>query len=133
MAIKRFQFALNNAQNLEVGLNEMLLELERYILQIQSEIDKLTNTTSLTNMEIDYKAEYSKAVHNLFGDKTNAMKLKLDLYKIVAEIFKANGSEKDALNELKKDKSLSLNMKDLQKLLSQEMVEDKEKTYNIKG
>jgi hypothetical protein len=24
-------------------------------------------------------------------------------------------------------------MKDLQKLLSQEMVEDKEKTYNIKG
>jgi len=128
MAERRFNIVLNDKVNLQTGLNELYHEAERLIKQIQEEIDKMTVSTSLNGLQMDEKSEYSRAVHNLIVDKTNALKLKLDVQKVVTEVLKFGGDENGALGSLNKTKALSggvINPADIQKMIQNAASEQK--------
>ena len=115
--LNRYKVVLNDRVNLETGLNEIYHEMVFLINQIQEEYTKLTENTSLTDLSMDEKSEYSKSVHNLFMDKANVLKLKLEIQKVVAEILKC-GNSGNAFDNLKKNKSIeAIDIKSLQKMM----------------
>jgi len=125
--LNKYKIVLNDKTNLQTGLNEIYHELDFLINQIQDEITKLSENTSLVDMTMDDKSEYAKAVHNLLVDKTNVMKLKIDVQKIVTEVLKTGGNEIDALNNLKKGKSVTaIDVKSLQKMIASTQKTDNE-------
>ena len=129
--LNKYKIVLNDKTNLQTGLNELYHELDFLKNQVQEEITKLSENTSLVEMTMDDKSEYSKAIHNLLVDKTNIMKLKIDVQKIVAEVLKTGGNEGSALNNLKKSKSIeALDIKSVQKKLAMES-EKEEIVYNV--
>ena len=129
--LDKYKIVLNDKTNLQTGLNQIYLELEILTNQVQEEITKLSESTSLVELTISDKSEYSKSIHNLLVDKTNILKLKLDLQKVVAEVLKTGGNEGSALNNLKKNKSVeALDVKSLQKMLTNEK-ENEEVVYNV--
>jgi len=118
--MRKNSIELNNKLNLQTYLNELYHEADRLINQIQGEIDKISISTSLSSVSIEEKSDYAKAINALITSKSNALKIKLDVQKIVAEILKFGGDESGALNAINKNKSVNnkaLNIKDLQNLL----------------
>jgi len=137
--MRRNNIELNNKLNLQTYLNELYHETDRLIVQIQGEIDKLSNSTSLSGATIDEKSDYTRAINTLITSKGNALKIKLDVQKIVAEVLKFSGDENGALNALNKNKSstAAINIKELQEKLlhknTEEISNTPEKvTYQIK-
>jgi len=119
--LNKHKIVLNDKVSLQTGLNEIYVELDCLINQIQEEYTKVSENTSLVEMPMDDKAEYVKAVHNLLVDKTNVMKLKIDVQKIVTEVLKTGGNEGEAFKNLQKNKSVAgINIKELQKSMAQQ-------------
>jgi hypothetical protein len=123
MEDKRFNIKLNDKVNLQTGLNELLHETERLIKQIQDQIDNIANSTSLSSATLDEKAEYGKIIHNFIVDKTNGLKLKLDIQKLATEVLKFGGDENGALMSLNKAKAFSgtaFNPAEIQKMIKEQ-------------
>ena len=117
--LNKYKIVLNDKVNLQTGLNEIYHELDFLINQIQEEYTKLAENTSLADMTMDDKSEYAKSVHNLLVDKANVMKLKIDVQKIVTEVLKTGGNEMEALNSVKKSKSVAgIDVRAIQKLIN---------------
>jgi DNA-binding ferritin-like protein len=111
---------LNSKLNLQTYLNELYHESENLVNQIQEEINKLSNSTSLSQSTIEEKSDYAKAINSLMTNKINVLKIKLDINKVAAEILKFGGDENGALNALNKNKALNtqaINVKDIQEML----------------
>jgi hypothetical protein len=122
--LKKYRIVLNDKVNLQTGLNEIYHELDFLINEIQEEYAKLSENTSLADMTMDDKSEYAKSVHNLLVDKANVMKLKIEVQKIVTEVLKTGGNEGGALNNMKKNKSVTaIDVKALQKAISSSSAE----------
>jgi hypothetical protein len=64
-------------------------------MQIQGELNKITDSITLKDVSIDEMAEYIKAVNALLVSKNNALKLKMDCFKIISDLLK-NGGDLDA-------------------------------------
>jgi hypothetical protein len=103
---KKFSIILNDKGNIQEALNQLNYECDYTINQLQEQISGLINSTSLDNVEISDKSEFTKAVNSLITTKTNVLKVKLDIYKILTEILKFNGNSEAAIGSLKKDNAL---------------------------
>jgi hypothetical protein len=118
MALKKFRIILNDKNNLTDILNELYTESCMLILSIQNEINKLTNSVDLANSTMDDKSDYSKSIHAYITDKTAALKLKLDISKILTEVLKWNGDENGALSNTNKMNDIkTFDLKSLQKAI----------------
>ena len=127
--LNKYKIVLNDKTNLQTGLNEIYHELDFLINQIQDEYTKLAENTSMVGMRMDEKSDYAKSVHNLLVDKANVMKLKIEVQKIVTEVLKTGGNETDAMNNIKKNKSVSgLDIKSLQEMITSAQTEQESET-----
>ena len=132
MAQKKFKIILNDKNNLTDILNELYNESCMLLLTIQNEMNKLTNSTDLSALIMEEKADYAKAIHSYITDKNAALKLKLDISKILSEVLKYSGDEKNALaNMNKKGSEFSVDTFDL-KALQKSIIESKENENEIK-
>ena len=62
---------------------------------------------------MDDKAKYFKAIHDLTGDRKNAIQTKLDIAKFMGEILKHGGDSNAVLNDKNAQKRTSLNLKSI--------------------
>lgn len=111
MTDRKYKVKLNSAEKIEDLLQEIYDQACRQIVEIQNEINKLTNSTNLADISIEEKAKYAKAIHDYVGDKTKAIASKFEIAKFMGEILKHNGSIGDTLNDQGFAKSTKLDLK----------------------
>lgn len=96
---KRYKIKLNSAQKIEELLQELYDESDKNIVEIQNEMNKLSNSVQLDQEIVDAKAKYAKAMNDFITNKDKAIGRKLDIAKLMSEILKFNGNVKLAVTE----------------------------------
>ena len=96
---KRYKVKLNSAQKIEELLQELYDESDKNIVEIQNEMNKLSNSVRLSEEIVDAKAKYAKAMNDFITNKDKAIGRKLDIAKLMSEILKFNGNVKLAVTE----------------------------------
>ena len=115
----KLKIELNNAQNLRDLLQNAYDIAEEQIVQEQNEINKLASATALQNESIDGKAKYAKAINDYLGMKDKAISKKIDVAKILAEIYHHNGDVKAALESTSAGKSATLDFEAIKKMVDE--------------
>lgn len=96
---KRYKLKLNSVQKIEELLQELYEEADKNIVEIQNEMNKLSNSVQLSDEIVDAKAKYAKAMNDYISNKDKAIGRKLDIAKLMSEILKYNGNVKLAVTE----------------------------------
>ena len=124
---------VNSLERIEQILQETYDLTVKEINEIQNEMNKLVNSSPLATATFDDKAKYAKAVHDFIKDKTEAIKMRLDIAKFMGEIYKYDGNVSKAINDPAISKATSLNLRGLRNDVKKILEEgDGGKTYNIK-
>ena len=120
MENKRIKVRLSSVEKIEELLQEVYDQACRQINEIQSEINKLINSTNLgsDDFTMDDKAKYFKAIHDLTSDKKSAIQTKLDIVKFMGEMVKHSGDVKAVVNDKSFAKRTSLNLNDIRNALN---------------
>ena len=133
MATKKYKVKLNNVDKIEELLQENYdLACQQHTL-IQNEINKIMNTTTVNNLDIDGKEKYGKIMKEYFTLQQKAITIKMDVAKLMSEIIKHNGDVNKALNDDNMKKS-SLDISKLRKLAKDvnASANDNKEEYTIK-
>jgi hypothetical protein len=138
MPIKKYKIKTNSDSNLEELLNILYNEACILLLSIQDNMSELKNSTDLSGASIDEKAKFAKAQHDFFMDKDKALRMKLDIAKIMNEILKFKGDESTALNNFNKKNGIEsevIDIKQLQQMMNQQetITKTESKNYTLKG
>ena len=124
---------VNSLERIEQILQETYDLTVKEINEIQNEMNKLVNSSPLATATFDDKAKYAKAVHDFIKDKTEAIKMRLDIAKFMGEIYKYDGNVTKAIADPAISKSTSLNLKSLRNDVKKILDEGEGgKTYDIK-
>lgn len=94
-----FKVKLNSPEKIEELLQELYNEADQNIVQLQNEINKLATSVTLSDEILDAKAKYSKAMNDYIINKDKAIGRKLDIAKLMTEIYKFKGNIPKAFEE----------------------------------
>lgn len=128
--MKNFKIELNDPNNIRDLLQTIYRLADEQIIQAQNEINKLSVATQLQEEPMDARSKYAKAINDYLGIKDKAIAKKIDIAKILSEIYKHNGDVKGALEGSNGVGEMSFNFDDIRKIVDDSMVE-KEKTKKI--
>lgn len=96
---KKYKLKLNSSEKIEELLQELYEEADKNIVEIQNEMNKLSNSVQLNDEIVDAKAKYAKAMNDFISNKDKAIGRKLEIAKLMSEILKFNGNVKLAITE----------------------------------
>ena len=129
---KTYKVRVNSAEKIEELLQETYDYSQKLIIEIQIEMNKLSQSTDLTQAMPDERAKYAKSMHDYITDKNKAINMKLDISKLLSDILKYNGDINKAINENTSSKdSTSLNLEKIRQIISDSQNDEKEE-YKIK-
>lgn len=83
----RLKIEVNDVQNIQDLLQEAYRHADEQIIQAQNEINKLANSTKLGDEFMDAKGKYAKAMNDYMAVKDKAIAKKIDVAKILAELY----------------------------------------------
>ena len=126
----KLKIELNDIQNIRDLLQETYRLADEQIVQAQNEINKLSVSTQLEQEAMDAKSKYAKAINDYLGMKDKAISKKLDIAKILTDIYHHNGDVKEALESGNNTKDMDFNFDDIKKMID-ESYEEKGKTKTI--
>ena len=126
----KLKIELNDIQNIRDLLQETYRLADEQIIQAQNEINKLSVSTQLEQEAMDAKSKYAKAINDYLGMKDKAISKKLDIAKILTDIYHHNGDVKEALENGENTKNMDFNFDDIKKMIDNSY-EEKEKTKTI--
>jgi hypothetical protein len=126
----KLKIEINNVQNIKDLLQETYRLADEQITQAQNEINKLANATQLQNEVMDAKGKYGKAMNDFMGIKDKAIAKKLDIAKLLTDIYQHNGDVKGALSDENASVMGSFDIKAIRKTIDEEY-NKKEKTKTI--
>lgn len=72
-------------------MQELYNEADKNIVEIQNQMNKLSNSVALNDEIMDSKTKYAKAMNDFITNKDKAIGRKLDIAKLMTEIHKFNG------------------------------------------
>lgn len=129
---KTYKVRVNSAEKIEELLQETYDYSQKLINEIQIEMNKLSQSTDLTQAMPDERAKYAKSMHDYITDKNKAITMKLDISKLLSEILKYNGDVNKAITDdsLSKDCN-SLNLEKIRQIISNSQSDEREE-YKIK-
>lgn len=125
---QKLKIQLNDKNNLKDLLQETYMLASEQIIQAQNEINKLANSTMLEEEPMEAKSKYSKAINDYLGIKDKAISKKIDIAKILNDIYVHNGDLADALN--KNEQAISdmpFNFDDIKKMVDDSLQEKTKK------
>lgn len=91
---KYLKLRVNNLTILEALLQELYDESTKNIYEIQNEMNRLSNSVQLNEEIMDSKVKYAKAMNDYSSNKNKALGTKLDVAKLMAELYKFQGNVK---------------------------------------
>jgi len=97
--IKSFKIELNSSDNLRDLLQQIYDLADEQIVQIQSEIEKLKNSTDLTQEVMDGKAKYAKAINDYLNVKDRTVAKKIEIAKMLNDVISHNGDVKATMED----------------------------------
>lgn len=129
---KNFIVKINSVEKIEQLLQEIYDQSVKQYNEIQNEMNKLSNSCNLADVTIEEKTKYSKAIHDLFGDKEKVLKMKFEVSKLMSEFVKHGGNVEDTLNDANVAKNSKLDINAWKQQLNEIMAEDNVQTYDLK-
>lgn len=127
--IKRYKLKLNSVEKIEELLQELYNETCKNINDIQMQMNKLAESTPLTDEIMDSKAKFAKAMNDFIANKDKAIGRKLEIAKLMAEVYKFQGNVVQAVNEGNYSFSNFEELK--QRLIEEEQSEQKPDKYKL--
>ena len=125
----KLKLELNNSQNIRDLLNEAYRLADEQIVQAQNEINKLASATNLQDEAMDAKAKYAKSINDYLSMKDKAIGKKLDIAKLLTDIYHHNGDAKGT-GDMGEIKPMSFDFTDIKKMVD-DTYKEKEKTNTI--
>lgn len=98
-SIKAFKIELNSSDNLRDLLQQIMDLADEQLIQIQAEIEKLKNSTDLTQEVMDGKAKYAKAINDFLSIKDKTVSKKIEVAKMLNDVMSHNGDIKATLED----------------------------------
>lgn len=129
---KNFIVKINSVEKIEQLLQEIYDQSVKQYNEIQNEMNKLSNSCNLADVTIEEKTKYSKAIHDLFGDKEKVLKMKFEVSKLMSEFVKHGGSVEDTLNDSNVAKNSKLDINAWKQQINEIMAEDSVQSYDLK-
>lgn len=102
--IKSFKIELNSSDNLRDLLQQIYDLADGQIVQIQSEIEKLKNSTDLTQESMDGKARYAKAINDYLTIKDKTVSKKIEVARLLNDVMAHNGDVKKTMEDTSSQK-----------------------------
>lgn len=93
--LKGYKIELDSKEKVEELLQEIYTEACNNIEEVQREINRLANSTSLNEESIDGRAKYSKAINDFINTKDKAISRKLEVAKLLTDVIKSNGTSQE--------------------------------------
>lgn len=127
----KVKIKVNSQDTVSELLQETYIQACEQLNQVQNEMNKIDQSTTMGDgFTMDEKAKYGKIMHDFLGDKEKAIRTKVDIAKLLAEIINHNGNVEDALNDKAFIKQpTSLNLEQLRKNINNA---DNPEVYTIK-
>lgn len=129
---KKVKIRLNSTEKVEELLQEIYDQACRHLNSVQTEINKLINSTNLADATIDSKAKYAKAIHDYQGDLNRALATKVELVKFMGEVIKHNGDIESTLGDQQFAKTTKLDLNQLRQEIAGSNDNDIE-TFDLKN
>jgi len=98
---KKYGVKLNSTDKIEQLLQETYDLACQQHTHLQNEINKIMNTTTLNELDIDGKEKYAKIMSNYISLQQKSIAQKYDIAKLMAEVLKHNGNIGEALKDEK--------------------------------
>lgn len=107
MEMGKFKLKLNSLEKVEVVLQETYDDTQKQQNLILGKIAELENSTNLSEVTIEEKVKYAKAMHDYITDNEKIISRKIEISKLMSEILKANGN----IEKIMSDKDIKKNIK----------------------
>lgn len=121
----RFKVKINDVNNIRDLLQEAYSLADEQIIQSQNEINKLSNSTKLQDEIMDAKGKYAKAINDYMSMKDKAISKKIEIAKLLTEIYKHNGNVNEALNDVS-TRGVSFDFSKIREIVNKESDTSKE-------
>lgn len=115
----KFKIKINDPENIRELLQSTYELAESQIVQAQNEINKLANSTNLQEEIMDSKAKYATAINNYLAMKDKAIGKKIDIAKLLTEIYKHNGDLNNTLNDTQAMKGVSFDFSKIRDIVNE--------------
>lgn len=129
---KNYVVKVNSVEKIEALLQEIYDHTVKQHNEIQNEMNKLSNSCNLAEATIEERTKYSKAMHDLIGDKTKTLSLKFDVAKFLGEMVKHYGDVEKTLNDPAVGKVTKLDISAWKKEINALANEEEIETYELK-
>lgn len=116
----KFKIKINDIDNIRDLLQETYRLADEQIIQSQNEINKLANSTKLQDEIMDAKSKYAKAINDYLAMKDKAISKKIEIAKLLTEIYKHNGDVNETMNDASVTKSVSFDFSKIREIVNKE-------------
>ena len=116
----KFKIKINDIDNIRDLLQETYRVADEQIIQSQNEINKLANSTKLQDEIMDAKSKYAKAINDYLAMKDKAISKKIEIAKLLTEIYKHNGDVNETMNDAAVAKSVSFDFSKIREIVNKE-------------
>ena len=123
----KLNIELNDTQNIRDLLQNAYNLADEQIVQAQNEINKLSVATQLQEEPMDARSKYAKAINDYLGLKDKAISKKIEIAKILTDIYRHNGDVQGALEGSETMKDMSFNFDDIKKIVDDSLQEKTKK------
>lgn len=128
---KKYKVKLNSVEKVEDLLQETYdLACYQYN-EAHNEMNKLSQSTKLSDEIIDGKAKYAKAMHDYLNDKDKAIGRKIEIAKLMTEVIKHGGDVEKTLNDSDLEKNTTFDIDKIRQAVSEYQSEDDIKKYTL--
>lgn len=102
----KLKIEINSLDNIQSLLQETYKLADEQIKLVQDEIFKLASATDLKDEPIIAKQTYAKAINDYLSMKDKAIAKKLEIARLLAEIYKHNGDVNATINDASVSKTI---------------------------
>lgn len=128
----KYKINVNDVDNIRDLLQETYNVADSQLKQSQDEITKLANSTRLVDEPMDSKSKYMKAISDLLTIKDKAISKKIEIAKLLTEIYKHNGDINSALDESSVTSSIGIDFKKIRELVNNNNIKSNDDKELIK-
>lgn len=114
----KYKVIINSLDNIRDLLQETYALADTQIVQAQNEINKLSNSTKLQDEIMDSKAKYAKAINDYLSMKDKAISKKIEIAKLLTEIYKHGGSLEDTIKDDNATKGMSFDFSKIRDIVN---------------
>lgn len=130
---KKFNIRLNSSEKVEQLLQETYDLSTTQINQIQAEINKISNSTVLKDLEIDGREKYAKIMNNYLTTIQKAIDRKFEIARFMGEVMKHGGDINKTLEDSSINKNTELNLKQIRDAVKQFTADNSNEQYQLKN